>query len=748
MREKLKKIIFELNKGLVEREEVVKIALLSLLSQENLILFGPPGTAKSEISRRLHKVVKDGTYFEYLLTKFTTPEEIFGPLSIKELKEDRYKRKIEGYLPDSETAFLDEIFKANSSILNSLLTIINEKKFHNGNKSEEVPLMSLIGASNELPLNDIELNALYDRFLFRMHVDYIKDENIDKLLNLSFEKFELEDKFKLTRDEMLSISNGISKIVVPNNIKTLLKEIREQFNEEFKENNHESFSDRRLVKLLKILKVSAFTNGRKEVDESDLVLLIYCLWNNPNNYGNIKNIVIDKVKNRFSEIEEVINSNTSAKVANGKLKGSGKENDPFLIENLLDLYSIDHANYIDKGFYFKQVFDIDCTEVDHWHSIGKKVAFSGYYDGNGKKISNLKGDSFFGYVSENSILQRINIENAKIDAQAGFVISNSGKLKNCNLSGEVTGSGNSAGFVQKNCGTITDCNFLGNVSYHFEAKSGSDIANAGFVLENEGNITLCNYFGAVSIYSSMPNSDSKINLGGSGGVIHLNKGEVSKCFFKGSFTLKYEKPSNSYYTPYVEVTLGGLICRNEGTLTNSMFSGDIKSNTEYSRIILQIGGISCLNIGKISKCLINGEIDISKFDRNDVGGIICDGGKVSNSFFMADLKANKGNNDQVRRISCLNNESLENNYSLDSVLVGTNKVISNNENSAEGKDISRVMINQEFFKRYLDWDFKDIWEWDKNENMPTLKQNRSKTNDNDENKKIKDLNQFEQNIWL
>lgn len=115
---KIKKIIPLLNKGLVERENIIKTAFLTMLCQENMILIGPPGTAKSEIGRRLAEILKEHKYYEYLLTKFTTPEEVFGPLSIQKLKDDKYERNTEGYLPGVDIAFLDEIFKANSSILN------------------------------------------------------------------------------------------------------------------------------------------------------------------------------------------------------------------------------------------------------------------------------------------------------------------------------------------------------------------------------------------------------------------------------------------------------------------------------------------------------------------------------------------------------------------------------------------------------------------------------------------------------
>lgn len=160
MKQKIKTLLEQLNHGLVEREDTLKSALLTVLAGENMVLIGPPGTGKSLIARRIADSFahSDDTnshnrYFEYLLTKFSTPEEIFGPLSITELKADRFKRNTAGYLPTVKIAFLDEIFKASSSILNALLTILNERIYHNGADPQKVPLQALIAASNELPLS-------------------------------------------------------------------------------------------------------------------------------------------------------------------------------------------------------------------------------------------------------------------------------------------------------------------------------------------------------------------------------------------------------------------------------------------------------------------------------------------------------------------------------------------------------------------------------------------------------------------
>ncbi|MCD8213168.1 MAG: AAA family ATPase [Campylobacter sp.] len=148
---RIKEILSALTADMHERDQIMAIALLSAISGQNTFLFGPPGTAKSLIARRLSSAFKDVKYFEYLMNRFTTPEDIFGPVSIKELKEDRYIRKIDGYLPSADFAFLDEIWKSGPAILNNLLTIINEHIFKNGNEKLSVPLKSLIVASNEVP---------------------------------------------------------------------------------------------------------------------------------------------------------------------------------------------------------------------------------------------------------------------------------------------------------------------------------------------------------------------------------------------------------------------------------------------------------------------------------------------------------------------------------------------------------------------------------------------------------------------
>src|SRR5512136_1263453 len=173
-RETLRAIRDELGQAFLERADVIDGALAALLSGHHVLLIGPPGTAKSMLADELCRRLDGSTYFQWLLTKFTTPEEVFGAVSLRALENDDYRRVTTRKLPEAHIAFLDEVFKANSSILNSLLTLINERRFHNGRDVIEVPLITLVGASNELPEDD-ELQALYDRFLLRFVVDYIAD---------------------------------------------------------------------------------------------------------------------------------------------------------------------------------------------------------------------------------------------------------------------------------------------------------------------------------------------------------------------------------------------------------------------------------------------------------------------------------------------------------------------------------------------------------------------------------------------
>jgi MoxR-like ATPase len=265
-----------LSDGLVERDVAVRLSLLASLAGEHLLMVGPPGTAKSLIARRLHLAFQDSTYFERLLTRFTVPEELFGPLSIKGLEEDRYERLTDAYLPKASIAFLDEIFKANSAILNALLTLLNEREFDNGSVRDKTPLVAVIGASNEMPEGE-ELDALFDRFLLRLHVGPVTKQAFPTLLKLRGQSTpRVDDHLKLHEHELQKVQEVSESVDVPDDVLAMLCDLRDWCTSE-----GISVSDRRWRKIVKLLQVSAVTNGRGTVSIWDCWLLQHCLWDTP-----------------------------------------------------------------------------------------------------------------------------------------------------------------------------------------------------------------------------------------------------------------------------------------------------------------------------------------------------------------------------------------------------------------------------------------------------------------------------------
>src|SRR3984957_18969475 len=167
------------------KDEVIRLLLIATIAGEHAVLIGPPGTAKSALLRTFARLLS-ARYFEYLLTRFTEPNEIFGPVDIAAFREGRYERRTEGMLPDSEIVFLDEVFKSNSAILNALLTLLNERRYTSGGHVMRCPLLSAFGASNEVP-SDETLTAIYDRFILRIRNDNLDAYHFQDLLQKALE---------------------------------------------------------------------------------------------------------------------------------------------------------------------------------------------------------------------------------------------------------------------------------------------------------------------------------------------------------------------------------------------------------------------------------------------------------------------------------------------------------------------------------------------------------------------------------
>jgi MoxR-like ATPase len=295
--DKLRKIREELQQLFLERAELIDGALAALLAAQHVLIIGPPGTAKSMLADELCRRISGATYFQWLLTKFTTPEELFGAVSLKALEADDYRRVTTNKLPEAHIAFLDEVFKASSSILNAILTIINERLFHNGRQVGPVPLLTLFGASNELPEDD-ELLALYDRFLLRFVVSYIaEDFRFLKMLQAQ----EPSEQTAITLGELRQMQAETRALAVPTIVVRGIADIRREL-----QKKNIVASDRRYRQSLSLLQALAYLNGRTAVAESDLFFLEHVLWKDPGERGEVHAVIHGLIHGYEDEVQELL----------------------------------------------------------------------------------------------------------------------------------------------------------------------------------------------------------------------------------------------------------------------------------------------------------------------------------------------------------------------------------------------------------------------------------------------------------
>ena len=261
--------IAEAGKNLIERETLVELVALAAVAGEHVLIIGAPGTAKSEAVRRIAKAT-GGEYFEYLLGRFTEPSEIFGPVDLRKLKEGIVETETSGMLPEAEIAFLDEIFLGSTAILNTLLGILNERIFRRGHTRMKVPLRVCVGASNALPADE-SLAAFADRFLVRLFVEPIPDPLLENLLEGGWDLAKKDFSHAANIADVDTLAQMVSSVD--------LSAIRPQIAQAVRimRGAGINISDRRAVKMQRLIASAAILDGRLTAEVKDLWTLIYAV---------------------------------------------------------------------------------------------------------------------------------------------------------------------------------------------------------------------------------------------------------------------------------------------------------------------------------------------------------------------------------------------------------------------------------------------------------------------------------------
>lgn len=367
----IKSMLKVMSEGIYEKEHILAMTLLSAIAGESVFLLGPPGTAKSLVARRLKLAFQNANAFEYLMSRFSTPDEIFGPVSISMLKnEDRYERVVDGFLPTATVVFLDEIWKASPSIQNALLTAINERIFQNGRNTLSLPMKALIAASNELPAVDEGLEALWDRFLMRMVSNCIRTESTfyKMIRQKPTGDITMPADLQITDEVYESWQHDVNLVAISDDVCKAISAIRKRLREEAAKEGHKEMdyyvSDRRWKKCFHLMQTAAFLNGRKAIDMTDVPILFHCLWNTAEVIPTIIDIVASSLTadldRQLEKLQKEIDQAIKKKSQPVKKEDTRNQPEQFRLVNYF-YYSI--SNFPQgKCLFYK--YDYNHVEVD------------------------------------------------------------------------------------------------------------------------------------------------------------------------------------------------------------------------------------------------------------------------------------------------------------------------------------------------------------------------------------------------
>ncbi|MGX6591744.1 hypothetical protein [Cetobacterium ceti] len=613
MQNKLKILIENLKQNFAGKEDTIKLSLLALLSQEDIVLLGPRGVGKNEISKKILEVIN------------------FKPKKFK-------------------------IYCAQN---------LNES---------------------------INLN----RLLLKKIVNYVPTEEFDMFFNVSSPH--LDKKLKISSEDILNIDENMNRIIISINIKNIFKKIILDLRKEFENSVIENITDTKIPKLIKILKISAYTNNRKEVDITDIFLLKNCLWNDPSNEKLVENIIL---KNIFQE-----KNNKKTKFF---FKGEGTKDNPFLIENEIDLKIIGTENYINKGYYFKQKRNIKIKSS--WISLGSdKVAFQGNYDGDNKIIYNLEAALFFKIKNSkitNLFLKRSDIKSDLEKIGILINISFDSTVTNCTVIGKIYSNyyssyiGGLIGWNERT--TVSNCYInceliLSSITSYYYCHSG------GITGWNQGgNIFNCSVHGTFYFTASFHDCFSCC-----GGIVGWNEiGQIQNCFTN----IIVDFISSSYYSSSYG---GGIVGWNEkGKILNCFTKNKINSISYY---FAYTGGLIGWNEeGCISDCVVYTEIITSS-------SFAYSSKFVGKNYYRGNIKNLKGKG------------------------IIKDKYVDGKTNIEEEtkKELYDVNYFKELLYNFLNWDFKNDWIWKDNKKFPYLK----KINILIKNNNIDFFKMKKNNIWL